>query len=161
MGVLGNIKAHRAVSALLMLALAALFVVSAFALVIIGTQAYRNIAATNAESTRKRILSSYVAGKLSNEDGLWSVSIETDQGLEMLVLKTDFEGYEYITRIYCAGGYLMESFASAEYDFVPGEGQRLCEADDMDIEYVDGTYKVTMYIGEDKYVSYTSLAASE
>lgn len=158
---LRNLRAHRAMSAILMLTLAALFVVSAFALVIIGTQAYRNIVSINAESTRVRILSSYVTSKLCYEDGLWSVSCVTDQGLEMLVLRANFGGSEYITRIYCYGGYLLESYASMGYDFQIGDGQRLCEADSMKIETENGAYKVTMYIGDTAYVSYASSVAAE
>ena len=83
---------------------------------------------------------SYVANKVRAAD---RVSLETRDGLSVLVLTQEFDGDLFETCIYYTGGVLREWFAEAATPFSPEKGETVTALSSFSIEEEDGLLAVT------------------
>ncbi len=97
-----------------------LFALLSLLLILIGARVYkRTVEHTEARGDVRASLS-YVANKVGAAD---RVSLETRDGLSVLVLTQEFDGDLFETCIYYTGGVLREWFAEVATPFLPKRGK--------------------------------------
>ena len=111
-----------------MFLLLGIFAVSATIMVLLGVRFYRAQTERSADTAQQRILSSYVRSMVRSMDEEGVIGVDTIDGVEMLTLTENYDGWEYITRIYTWDGSLREWFSDAQYAFDPAQGEEICEA---------------------------------
>ncbi len=104
--------------------LLAIFAISAIFLTALSAQVYRDTVDVSNRNNTARIVTAIVRGAAHAEDS-GIASIREEKGLTVLTFTNDYDGEIYYRRLYCAGGYLRESFSSAEREFDEEMGEEL------------------------------------
>jgi type II secretory pathway component PulJ len=131
-------KAHSSISALAALLLLAVFAVGIFAVLISGATDYKSITARDSESYNQRTCMQYISTKLRQAANGQAVELAQFGDGAALLIHQQFSGKDYVNRIYCSDGYLMELFSAADGDFAPEDGEPLLELESMDIKQDGG-----------------------
>lgn len=138
----------RNISSLLVLLLFAVFVVCILAVLLTGAQVYQNLARRDQQSYDRRTVAQYIATKVRQTDseGLVFVApfdedVARAEG-DTLYLTEQLEGEDYYTRLYCHNGYVRELFASCYDEFLPEDGEKIMEAEDIAFVMEDGLLTV-------------------
>lgn len=149
-----------------------LFAVFASCVVIVllfGAESYRGLSHRDRRSYQQRTAVQYLTTRIrqSDVDGMVFVgnfdTAQPDAAGDTLFICETLGGRTYYTRIYCYDGYLCELFAEASEAFEPGDGQRVLQADGLQIThkervlamkltFADGetaTFRVTCRAGKD------------
>lgn len=118
--------------------LAALVVFGLFAVCILlvllaGADSYRAVTLRGEQSYDRRTAVQYLAMHLRQADRAGAVSVQQFDGADALVLRETVDGEGYLTRIYCAQGYLRELFTAEGGSFDPEDGEPLLKADALRI----------------------------
>jgi len=126
----------------------AVFASCILAVLLTGANAYRRLTARDQAAYDRRIGIQYVAAQVRHADSEHSVAVESFGGSDALVLGA---GGEYITRIYCYDGYLMELFSDASVSMNREDGERVMAVNGLALSLEDGllTITVTDVRGED------------
>ena len=119
-----------------------IFAVSATVMVLLGVRFYRSQTERSADTAQQRILTSYVRSMVRTEDTVGVLGTDTIDGVEMLTLTENYDGWEYITRIYTWDGSLREWFSDADYAFDPAQGEVICDAGAFHADMEDGLITV-------------------
>lgn len=110
-----------------------------------GARAYRRLVDRDQAVYDERTCMQYVAARVRQADSLDSVSIEEFGGVTALSLGDG----EYVTRVYCYDGYLMELYTDVFSDeFGPADGERVMEAEAMALSQSGSLLTVTLTDGE-------------
>lgn len=121
------------VNGVLMILVYGIFALFSLLLVVVGARVYRNIVSASQRNTQTRAAFSYVAGKLRmSTQSLNSPEIREEQGITILVLDTQTEGYE--TRIFYYEGAIRELYQASDQEFIPEMGEKIVEVSDFRIE---------------------------
>lgn len=128
-----NSRNSHSVHTVFILLIFCLFAVCSLFLVLIGANVYRGIVGKMDSNNETRATLSYVTNKVHSADSR-DVSVETLDGQQTLVIRSDFSAREYKTYIYYHDGYLMEYFTSAENGFSLGSGDRITPVSSFSIE---------------------------
>lgn len=128
-----------AVTGWLVFALILLFAVLAIALIALGAQAYRSVAATAEENAHRRASVGYALSRVQTLDAEGAAQVRSvvidGQETDVLVLCEEIDGEAYETRLYCAGGMLREQFVSAELPLETAEdGETIAELAGLEAE---------------------------
>jgi hypothetical protein len=126
-------KAHSSISALAALLLLAVFAVGIFAVLISGATGYKKITAGGSEVYNQRTCVQYISTKLRQATGAQAVELADFGDGTALLIHQQVDSVDYVNRIYCSNGYLMELFSAADGDFSPEDGEPLLELQAMDI----------------------------
>lgn len=137
-------RAHGATGSLAVFLMIALFACMVFVLTILGAKGYRAVVNGAAENANDRILQFYLVNKLRAAQDLKSVSVEQGDGTDVLLIRDEADASVYLTRIYCYGGSLMESYDAADAAFDPELGQRLCPARALSVRIEDGLCEISI-----------------
>lgn len=110
--------------------LLAMFAVSCILLTAIGANLYKNTVSNSEQNNSDRVLAAIVRGAVQGEDaGTVTVEQLEPYGIPSLTFVTDYgDGDIYYRRLFCADGYLRESFTGADYEFDTETGEVICEA---------------------------------
>ncbi|MBQ9210532.1 MAG: DUF4860 domain-containing protein [Clostridia bacterium] len=124
--------------------LLAIFAISAIFLTALSAQVYRDTVDTSNRNNTARVVAAIVRGAVQGEDA-GNVSIRQEGGIPVLVFTNDYDGEIYLRRLFCAGGYLRESFTSEEWEFEEEMGEPLMEVTSFEPEIQDNmlTARVT------------------
>ena len=131
--------------------LLAIFAMCAIFLTALCAQVYRDTVRVSEDNNTARVIDSVIRGAARSEDiGHAYVTEEggtetTDEdgvtnregGIRVLVFENDYDGEIYLRRLFCADGWLRESFTAAEYGFSTEMGDTLVELASFEPE-VDG-----------------------
>ena len=118
---------------LLVLLLFGVFAVCILSVLLTGADAYRRLAERDGASYDSRTASQYLATRVRQADVAGAVEIEDFHGVDALVFTEEIKGELYKTRVYCRGGYLRELFATAGGEFLPEDGEKILEAEGLEI----------------------------
>lgn len=118
------------IDSLAALLLFAVFAACVLAVLLTGAKAYRRITQRDRDAYNARICTQYVAQRVRQADSLYGVAVEDFGGVQALVLGA---GEGYITRVYCYEGSLMELYCSADAGFGPEDGEKVIEAQEMEL----------------------------
>ena len=132
--------------------LAAALLLCVFALMILsvllsGAGAYQRLTVRGEENYDSRSSAQYVATKLRQAPSAESVELRTFGGSDCLCITEEIDGAEYITRVYCHDGWIRELFTLAEGDFTPGDGEKILEAEALDLNFENELIRVAVTNG--------------
>jgi len=124
------------------------FAVCVLAVLLTGANAYRRLTARDQAAYDRRVGIQYVAAQVRHADSKDNITVENFDGSDALVLDA---GEEYVTRIYCYDGYLMQLFSAASDPLGREDGEQVMAANGLDLSLEDGllTVTVTDVWGED------------
>lgn len=113
--------------------LAALLALTVFALCLLsvllaGAGVYGNLTEDTSRNHALRTAQQYLATRLRQAEAVWT---EDFGGAEALVFPETVEGTTYVTRIYCADGWLRELYTEKNGNYFPEAGEKLLEMDAM------------------------------
>lgn len=128
-------------TALIMLALFSLSIL--FAL-LSGAGVYSRLTRQTRISYDSRTAIQYIATKVRQAIAPDAVSVSSFHGTNALRITQSVDGTDYITRIYCYDGYLMELFTIDADGFSPEDGEKILPADDLRIAYVNSLMVITL-----------------
>lgn len=132
--------------------LAAALLLCVFALMILsvllsGAGAYQRLTVRGEENYDSRSSAQYVATKLRQAPSAESVELRTFGGSDCLCITEEIDGAEYITRVYCHDGWIRELFTLAEGDFTPGDGEKILEAEALELNFENEIIRVAVTNG--------------
>lgn len=130
---------------LMALLLFAIFAVCVLIVLLTGAKAYRRLTARDQEAHQARICVQYLAQRVRQADRRDGIVLEEDfQGTQALLLDAD---QEYVTRVYCYEGYLMELYCEAGAGLGPGDGERIMEAKSLEMDMTGDTIAMKVVTG--------------
>lgn len=162
-----------AISGLFVFLLLGIFAVFSTVMVLLGVKAYRSAVERTEAHNRARISSAYIRSMLRADDEAEVFAVETCEGLvaegdgekpvsvETLTLLNNYDGEEYVTRIYVWGGMLREWFTHAEEPFHPDQGEIVCPAEELTAEYSGSLLTVHVTAGDERQDVVVALRAAE
>ena len=144
---------------LIALLLFGVFAVCVLAVLLTGADAYRRLTERDRRAYSQRTCVQYLATRVRQGDRLGDLQVEDFGGTDALVFREDSE---YMTRVYCYEGWLMELYAAADADMEPQDGEKVLElsslrltledgaltADTVDTAGASGTLRMTLRSGE-------------
>ena len=119
---------------LIALLLFGVFAVCVLAVLLTGADAYRRLTQRDQASYSRRTCMQYLATRVRQADSLGQISVESFGGQDALVLSDG----EYLTRVYCYDGHLMELYCSVEAEMEPQDGEQVMEAEGLALSLEDG-----------------------
>lgn len=135
-----NRKSH--IEGLVVLVLFAVFALCILAVLLTGAGAYGRLVERQQAAYTERTVPQYIATKVRQADKAGAVRIGEFGGVESLEFTNDYDGEEYITRIYCYDGYLRELFAAAGGNFKPEDGEKIIAAEQVDFSMTEGCLRI-------------------
>lgn len=130
-----------------------IFAVMSTLMVLLSAQLYRDVVGKTEQNSTYRILTSYVANAVRSGDGNGGISTDCRNGVDMLVLTTEEEGWTFETLIYCHDGALRELFTDAGQEFDPEYGEIICSAQSFTARTGSGLLTIDMTDAEGDSVS--------
>ncbi len=127
-------KRKNAVESLFVLLLFSLFAITSLLIVTIGSNIYHSIVEGTDTNSAVRSSLSYVSNKVRAADSGGNISIQEQDGMEVLIIRQTIEGMVYHTYIYYQDGYLWENFTQAEDFFQPEMGEKVLEVQDFQMK---------------------------
>ena len=118
-------------SLLFSLLLLLVFVLSAVFLILIGSQVYANIRERNSNSFYSDTASNYIVNKIRQMDAKDSIELRTEEGKQILVIKTNQGTETFETWIYTKDGSLMELFTPTDSGLTIQDGLEILPCYDV------------------------------
>lgn len=115
---------------LMSLVMFGVFALCVLGVLLTGAGIYRSQAERGAAASDSRTAVQYVATRVRQAEG---VTVEDFGGVTALVLPEEIGGRTYLTRVYCHDGYIRELFTAGSGEFSPGDGEKILEAQAMEI----------------------------
>ena len=137
-----------AISGVFVFLLLGIFAVFSTVMVLLGARAYKGTVDRLSEHNAMRIAPAYVRSMVRSDDGNGVLKVEDEAGMPVISLLNEYDGEQYVTRIYCYDGALREWFTEANADFVPEDGEEVCACDDMKAALDQGLLKVELKNGD-------------
>jgi hypothetical protein len=141
--------------------LLAAFALLSLVVVVIGAKTYRTIYETADKAHSYRTGMSYLIGKARGADEAGMLTLQYDNGLDVLVLGSTYDSQRYNTYIYCDNGAIKEYFAADAQAFDASYGEEILKAQELHfaLESQMLTISLTDAAGN-TYVSKVALAAA-
>ena len=137
-----------AISGVFVFLLLGVFAVFSTVMVVLGAKAYKATADRALSHNASRIANAYIRSMVRGDDSLDCLQVEDIDGLTAVTMHYDYDGEEYLTRIYVYNGMLWELFTYAEADFEPENGEAVCAADEMKASLSGHLLRVQMRHGD-------------
>lgn len=118
----------RSISGLAALVLLAVFAAGMLSVLLTGAGVYERLTRTGAATTGSRTCTQYLSTKVRQAAAPGSVSLSDFNGCPALQIRDTIDGTDYLTRIYCRDGWLMELFTAADADLTPEDGEKVLPA---------------------------------
>ena len=122
-----NPKAHQSTQTLFALLIACVFTAASLFLVILGADSYRNSLHSITVNHQIRAALSYTANQIRSADNAENISIESLDGQQVLLIRSEEAERNGNTYLYFCDGYLMELFAGGQDLFEPEYGEKITE----------------------------------
>ena len=123
--------------------LAALLLFGVFAVCVLmvlftGTGVYKRMLSRSSGNYYYRTCSRYLITRVRQGT---AVTLEKLRTGDALALHEEIDGTEYVTYVYCSGGFLRELFTQAGYEPSAESGEEVLEAEGLSLELADGLLK--------------------
>ncbi|MBQ2785966.1 MAG: DUF4860 domain-containing protein [Oscillospiraceae bacterium] len=126
-------KSERSVSTVAALLLLAVFAVGILGVLLGGAQSYRYLTQRDAAAYDSRTCTQYLVTKLRQAPQCNGVQVVPFGDGSALLIPETVDGEDYVTRIYCHAGWLMELYSVADGEFSPEDGEKILPASDLTI----------------------------
>lgn len=113
------------INGLLIFLVYGMFALFALFLVVVGAKVYKGVVASGDSNAAMRTGFCYISNKVRMNGGTGSVGLETEGGVQVLILRNTISGAEYETKIYYSDGVLWEQFLPAGARFDPDAGEKI------------------------------------
>lgn len=104
-----------------------LFVLCALFTVLLGGKVYENMSVRMEQQFTGSVALQYVANKVRQSDVAGQVSVREIEGVPVLELAQEIDGYNYLTWIYCRDGAICELFAGEDSGLGLADGIAIIE----------------------------------
>ena len=118
---------------LLALVLFGVFAACVLSVLLTGADAYQRLTERDRASYASRTAAQYIATRVRQADCSGGVTVGAFGGGDALELWERVDGEDYLTRVYCYDGWLRELFTDAEGEFSPEDGEKVLEADSLEL----------------------------
>jgi len=135
------------ISAPAALVLFGVFAVCVLAVLLSGAKAYRRITERDARTYDSRTCAQFIATKLRQAPAPDAVALSDFGSSDAIEIRESINGEEYITRLYCHDGWLMELFTAADGEFSPEDGEQILPARSLSLSEESGLISVTVIDG--------------
>lgn len=132
----------RSLSTLASLGVLAVFAVLILSVLLGGAGAYRRLTQQSREQFDSRTCIQYIATKVRQAPE--GVQSDTFGMSDALVIPQTYGDVQYLTRVYCHDGWLMELFTAASGDFSPEDGEKIMPAKELSLALKDGLLTVLL-----------------
>ncbi|MBQ9300905.1 MAG: DUF4860 domain-containing protein [Clostridia bacterium] len=136
------------ISGVFVFLLLGVFAVFSTAMVLLSANIYKGTVDRLAAHNGMRIAPVYVRSMLRADDETGSISVREEAGVTAVTMYNNYDGDEYLTRIYCYEGTLREWFSDADREFVPDEGEIVCLCDGLAAGMDSGLLTVNLLSGD-------------
>ena len=124
-------QSSHTISGVFVFMLLGIFAVFSTVMVLLGARAYKGAADRLVEHNAQRVSAAYVRSMVRANDDAGALSVEEVDDILTLTLRSNFDGDEYVTRLYVYDGMLREWYAESDLDFHPAQGEAVCAAEEM------------------------------
>lgn len=131
-------RTRHSIENLMALLLFGVFAASMLSVLLTGAGVYQRFIQRNERVYQARTGVQYLATRVRQADCLDGVAVEKFGDHDCLSFTERIQGHDYITRIYCYDGFLMELFTEADASFSPSSGEPILEVDDLQLTLLDG-----------------------
>ena len=121
-----------------------LFALLAMLLTTLGISVYKGVVGNSEQNYNKRMAVSYVCNRVRRADRAGAVTIGEFAGGDALLLGSEDNGVEYVTKIYFYNGSVCELFCRADSDVDAGAGTALIPAQGLLLSRGNGFVTVTV-----------------
>ena len=121
---------------LIALLLFGVFAACVLTVLLTGANAYQRLTERDQSAFNRRTCAQYVASRVRQSDQADLVSVSDFGGESALVLLDP--GGDYVTRVYCHEGYLMELYTDVLSDMAPEDGEQILSLRALDFTLEDG-----------------------
>lgn len=121
---------------LFVLSLFCIFTFSSVALIMFGSQIYKNTLKNMDYNFSSRTCSSYLTEKIRQADEADSIKITKKENQTVLMLCTQIDGLEYATALYEYDHHLYELFARTDTPLPFDAGQEIMEIKDLHFSFI-------------------------
>ena len=139
---------ENSISGIFVLIAFGVFTASILLVLMYGIRIYKECVSRDDDSFTTRTVSQYLVTKVRHADENGAVSVESFsdeyKDLETLCIKETLDGEEYVTRVYCQNGYLMELFSEEAEEVDPDEGNEVIECKSLSLSTENNLIKATI-----------------
>lgn len=104
--------------------------------VITGARVYENINTRAEDNFRGQTVLSYITHKVRQADEKGMISVEIIQGVDVLILKEEYQSLEYQTMIYSIDGQLKELFTQVDSGLGLSDGIEIMDCKKLNFSFV-------------------------
>ncbi len=130
-------RSRTVIQILCTLSLFLLFAICSLLLISISASNYKGLLGDNNDNFNANTSLRYVSTKLHSYDMTNGINIETISGVKCISLTQSSENEIYNTLIYYHNGYLYELYASKDFDFQPGNGEKLMKVNNFSFDILN------------------------
>lgn len=147
-------KSISSVAALLVLAV---FSIGILGVLLGGARVYKGLTGQGQADYDRRTCLQYLSTKLSQSTSPESITLRQFGTGDALFLTESIDGREYVTRIYCHNGWLMELFSVNADGFAPEDGEKILPLDSLYVTQSAGLLTLRAICGEDTWTLHHSI----
>lgn len=127
-------RRRQGIPTLAALLLLTIYGVTVLGVLLAGAQAYSRLTRRDSHAYDERTALQYVAARVHQAPAPDRISVVDFGGVDALAVTQTVEGQDYLTRVYCWDGWLMELFCAADGQFEPRDGERLLPVESLEFE---------------------------
>ena len=131
-----------------------IFAVCILLVLLLGADSYQRMMERDRSTYEERTAVQYLTTRVRQADAFGSVSVQTLEGQEVLVLSEMSEGESYETMLYCYAGWLMECYTAAGNAPALMDGERILEIEALSFSMAEDGLQIrlTMPDGAEKEI---------
>jgi len=139
-----------------------LFTLCMVFVMVIGANVYQNIVERMDDNFGHRTALAYITNKVRQYDRADSISVVTVEGQEVLELKSEANGAQYQTLIYCLDGEIRELYKLTEDELPLSAGIGIIEVESASFKLYEDTLLSILVEGADgEQLTYIKLRSGE
>ena len=153
---------RRSVSAPAALLLLAVFGTAILSVLLTGAGTYRRLTERDRQLYEIRTCARYLTTRVQRAPSPSAVSVGGFGASDALEVRETVSGEEYLTRVYCYGGWLMELYtAAAAEGFAPEDGEKLLPAESLTLQLREELLQAEILCGGERVCVSLSLCDGE
>lgn len=130
-------KREHGIAGVFIFLILAMFLLGSTLLVVMGARVYRGTNERSAAHSEARVLCAYLRSAVRGDDAEGTIGVREEDGTQYLCFTNSYDGDLYERRLYCADGYLRESFAAVEEEADDEDGIEEFEEESFDADFAD------------------------
>jgi len=111
-----------------------------------GVDIYKGIIKRDTHTHYKRTAVQYITTKVRQADKDAAITTSDFNGKDALIIKEIIDEKNYITRIYCHDGWLMELVSEEDVVLSLSDGEKITEAEHFEVKKEESAIKATVVV---------------